>query len=77
MTIFLEVVLRLYSLAKFSGQNRSMRVPIWSGKLAFHMAMEAFQVLQSKTVNASCYEAIWYFGTFGINANLFHAQMLF
>ena len=50
MTIFLEVVLRLYSLAKFSGQNWSIRVPIWFGRLAFQMAIDAFHVRQSNTV---------------------------
>ena len=37
----------MYSLALISGQNLSIKVPIWSGKLAFQIAMVAFQVRQS------------------------------
>ena len=49
ITIFLDVVFKLYSLARFSGQNLSMAVPVWSGKLEFQIAIEAFQVRQSNT----------------------------
>lgn len=54
ITILRAVMLRMYSLALISGQKRSIRVPIWSGKLLFHIAIVAFHVRQSseKTITS-------------------------
>ena len=47
ITIFFCELSKLYSLALISGQKRSISVPIWFGKLVFHIAILAFQVWQS------------------------------